>query len=78
MKVKITPAEGQKSLTFPCIMEHTGPGSRQVVLFIDADSGILLASSNRPESVGTIEDDWIPCTDRAHWKPFLGEVLISN
>lgn len=71
MKVNAQDRTTEAAPIFPKLYQSTN--GKRVVLFTDYNVGIQLL----PE-VSKLEDDWVQCTDITCWKPFVGEITLSN
>lgn len=79
MKSKITETpQPDKGITFPCLMQSTK--LQCIVLFADAESGVVVHNDNGPHPLGRVSKEWANCiiNDYDIWQPFTGTVHLSN
>ena len=75
MNVTYIPSEHPGTHSFPILMEAVG--GRLVVLFITETSGVVLKPGDG-WNVGELGDDWEEANNRDMWRPYRGEIHLSN
>lgn len=77
MKSTLNETAPAPEIKFPCLMQSQY-GPRRIVLFSSATTGTVVSdNTNDRYPIGHYAENWGSCHDR-DWKPFNGNVTLSN
>jgi hypothetical protein len=75
MKTKFTETVSPATTTYPCLRRHQTGGF--VVLFINAERGIVVESSLESRPVNFSETKWVNANDKSKWTKVTGTVTFE-
>ena len=68
---------------FPLIMKCIAPdykigGKDCIIMFTEPNCGVVLHTNNLVHKNGEYYDNFVVCTDKSVWEPFVGTIELSN